>query len=106
MSVCDCALPQILNKSILTGQIEEIEQELQAIVNLRCFHAENPTKVHHRLLDGKLSVESYLLGHVTDSFSGYTRTFGAWPPTQNPNFTRVKSSPANDTGQQCGFTAP
>jgi hypothetical protein len=66
-------LPEILDHSVLAGQVEEVEEEPQSLGNLPGLHAEDPAEVHHRLLDCELSVQGNLLGHVADAFPWHSR---------------------------------
>lgn len=98
--------PQIFNEAILAGQIEEVEQEVQSVVDLGGLHPEDPAEVHHRLLDGELAVERDLLRHVADAFPGNPRALRAGFPAQNPYLSRVKSSATDDAGEESGLAAP
>jgi len=40
-------IPEVFHKSVLTGQIQEVEQELQSFIDFCSVHAEDPAKVHH-----------------------------------------------------------
>lgn len=66
---------QVLNETILWWQIEKVEQEMETFDNLWSLHAENPSEVHHGLLDWKFSIKCDFLRHITDTFSWHSRSY-------------------------------
>lgn len=97
------ALPQVLNEPVLTGQVEEVEQKLQSVVDLGGLHAEDPAEVHHGLLDGELAVEGDLLGHVADPFTRHPGALGARFAAQHPDLAGVQPPSADYAGEEGGF---
>lgn len=43
---CRCS-PEVLDQAVLGGEVEEVKQEVQPLLNLAAGHAEDPPKVHH-----------------------------------------------------------
>lgn len=99
------SLPEILDESILTGQVKELQEEPEPLDDLGGAHAEDPAEVHHCLADGELAVEGDLLRHVADTFARDAWAFGTRLAAQDPDFSRVQSATTYYTWQQSRLAA-
>lgn len=67
------ATTQILHQALFRGQIQKVEQKLQALQYFLGLHAKDPAEVHHGLLYGELAIECNLLRHIAHPLAGYAR---------------------------------